>query len=42
MTYGGNHGGASFEETDSLALFIQGRELPKSIRSENRLQVRNS
>ena len=22
MTYNGNHGGSSFEETDSLALFI--------------------
>ena len=41
MTHGGNHGGASFEETDALALFIRGREFLKSTHFENRSQVRS-
>lgn len=35
MTHGGNHGGASFEETDAVALFITGNCSSKSVGAEN-------
>lgn len=39
MTDGGNHGGSSYEETDSLALFISAEKISDAENSKEAYQV---
>lgn len=39
MTDGGNHGGSSYEETDSLALFIGAEKITDAENSKEAYQV---
>lgn len=39
MTDGGNHGGSSYEETDSLALFISAEKISDAESSKEAYQV---
>ncbi|GFP90700.1 GPI ethanolamine phosphate transferase 2 [Phtheirospermum japonicum] len=39
MTDGGNHGGSSYEETDSLALFVSGQKFKTAEKSQEAYQI---